>query len=96
MHSNVVDLLATLVFHELDLVVDPGMENARFLKASVDKLARYLMTKKGDIIFDFVVKGPLNKPCVGLGPHIKFPMGLIVIGELGNLVKQLKKAQKSR
>jgi len=89
--DNMIDSLTTMVFHKLKLVTDPGKENTRFLETSVNKLAPYLMSNRGEIIFDFVIKGSLAKPRIGLGPRAKFAIGLVVIEELGNLFEQIQK-----
>lgn len=85
-----VDSLTTMVFHRLKLLIDPGMENSRFLEASVNKLAPYL-SSGSDVVFDFVIKGPVGKPRIGLGPRAKFAVGLVVIEEVGNFIEQLQK-----
>lgn len=89
--DNIIDSLTTMVFHRLKLLVDPGKENTRFLEASVNRLAPYLMSRKGEIIFDFVIKGPLENPRIGLGPRVKFAVGLVVAEELSNMLQQLQK-----
>ena len=94
MHNNMIDSTTTMVFHELNLIIDPGMKNAKFLETSVNRLAPYLMSGRGEIIFDFVIKGPADNPQIGLGPRVKFAIGLVVIEELSNFIQQLQKLQK--
>jgi len=94
MHNNMIDSTTTMVFHKLNLIIDPGMENAKFLETSANRLVPYLMSGKGEIIFDFIIKGPVDNPRIGLGPRLKFAIGLVVIEELGNFIQQLQKLQK--
>lgn len=85
-----VDSLTTMVFHRLKLLIDPGMENSRFLEASVNKLVPYL-SSGSEVVFDFVIKGPVEKPRMGLGPRAKFAVGLVVVEEISNFIEQLQK-----
>ncbi len=92
--ENAIDSLTTMVFRRLRLFVDPGMENARFLETSVNKLVPYLMSERGEIVFDFVIKGPLDEPQIGLGPHVKFAIGMAVVEEVGNILQQFQKLRR--
>lgn len=92
--DNYADSLTTIFFHRLNLVIDRGMENARFLEVSVNKLAPYLRSGRGDIVFDFVIKGPMDRPKIGAGPRVKFAMGRVVIEELGNMLQQIRKLRR--
>lgn len=96
MRNNTVDSLTTMVLHRLNLIIDPGMQNAKFLEASVNKLAPYLMSGEGDAIFDFVIKGPMDNLRIGLGPQVKFAVGMVMVEEIGNLIQQIQKFQNLR
>ena len=89
-----IDSPTTTVFHKLKLTIDPGMENAKFLETTANKLVRYLTSGKGEVAFDFVIKGPVDNPQAGLGPKVKFAMGMVVLEELGNIIQQLQKLGK--
>jgi len=92
--DNDVDSLTTILFHRLGLVIDPGMENARFLEVSVNKLAPYLTSGRGDVVFDFVIRGPIDRPRIGVGPRVKFAMGRVVIEELGNMLREIQELRR--
>jgi hypothetical protein len=92
-HERMVRGPTTMVFHRLDLLVDPGMERAAFLTTSVDRLVPYLQSSQGEIVFDFFVEGPIENPKIGIGPKVKFAIGMLVIEELGNLFGQLQNLQ---
>ncbi|MBN3038461.1 MAG: DUF748 domain-containing protein [Candidatus Omnitrophica bacterium] len=91
MHNSQIDSLTTIVFQKLNLMVDPGKENAKFLEASVNRLAPYLMSGEGNINFDFIISGAADNPEIGLGPKVKFAIGRVAIEELSNFIQQLQK-----
>jgi hypothetical protein len=93
MHNNMIDSLTTVTFHKILLYINPGMENAQFLSASANKIAKYLTSSSGEILFDFVIQGPLSSPAIGLGPKVKFAIGLVVIEEIGKMMQQIQAAQ---
>lgn len=94
MHNRNIDSLTTLTFQNLSFAVQPGKKNASFLATSINKLVPYLSSGAGEIVFDFVIKGPAENPEVGLGPQVKFAIGMVVVEELGNLLQQLQQLQK--
>ncbi len=79
-----------MVFHKLNIAVDPSKENAQFLEASVNRLVPYLMSGAGEINFDFVIKGSAYNPEIGLGPQVKFAIGRVAIEELSNFIQQIQ------
>ena len=87
--DNMIDSLTTMIFHKLKLLIDEGMENADFLKTSVNRLAPYLMSR-GEIVFDFVIKGPVDNLKAGIGPRVKYAMGIIAIEEFNKVIKTLR------
>ena len=89
--DNTVDSLTTMIFHRLKFLIDRGMENAQFLETSVNKLAPYLMSGKGEIVFDFVIKGPLGDLRTGVGPRVKFAIGLAVMDEVGKALQRFSR-----
>ena len=66
------------------------MEGTTFLQVAVDKLKPYLMSGRGEVIFDFVIKGPVEKPSINIGPKVKYAIGFAVMDEI---INQLQKMQ---
>jgi hypothetical protein len=95
MHNNIIDSPTTMVFRGLKLYIKPGMEKAQFLQTAVNKLAPYLMSQQGDLYFDFVIKGPVEKPQAGLGPKVKFAIGMVALEELSKAMQQLQQLQQA-
>lgn len=94
MHNNTLNCLTTMAWHNLDLAVDQGRENTTFLEASVKKLAPYLTSGGGETIFDFVIKGPLDKPEMGIGPKVKMAIGMSMMDEVSDILQRLQKLKK--
>ena len=55
----------------LAFTVKPGMENSKMWETTVPDLLTYFTTTSGDIVFDFKIKGNMNKPEFYLGPISK-------------------------
>ncbi len=55
----------------LAFTVKPGMENSQMWETTVPDLLNYFTTASGDIVFDFKIKGDMNKPEFYLGPISK-------------------------
>ena len=83
--------LTMMVFHKLKLETDPEKKNTEFLQVAVNKLEPYLTSGNGEIIFDFIIKGPVEKPSVSIGPKVKIAIGMAVMEEV---IKQLQRMQK--
>ncbi len=94
MHNTVIDCPTTVLFHNLRLATKPGMENSQFLQTAVNRLAPYLQSGQGDLYFDFVIKGPAQKPQAGLGPKVKFAIGMVALEEFSKVMQQLQQYQK--
>jgi len=92
-HNLIVKSLTDMVFHDIDISASPGEQDSVFLHTQVNKLIPYLTSGEGDIAFDFVVEGPIRKPKIGLGPQVKFAIGMVVVEEIGELMKQIQKLQ---
>lgn len=90
LQNNTINSTTTMTFHELGLYVNQGKENAQFLATSVNKIVPYLRSGKGEIIFDFIIKGPLFNPEIALGPQTKHALGLLMLDEMGNFLKNLQ------
>ncbi len=85
--GNTIDSYTTMLFHKLNLLIGKGMENSQFLETSVNKLAPYLMSR-GEILFDFTVKGPVDNPKADLGPKVKAAMTALFMDGIGNALRQ--------
>jgi len=90
MHNNMISSPTTMVFHKLSLLVGPGMENAQFFTTSVNKLVPYLTSGSGEIVFDFIINGPVQSPQANLGPRVKQAVGMAAMEELGRMLQQFK------
>jgi uncharacterized protein involved in outer membrane biogenesis len=55
----------------LAFTVKPGMENSQMWETTVPDLLNYFTTTSGDIVFDFKLKGSMDKPEFYLGPISK-------------------------
>ncbi|MBL7070555.1 MAG: DUF748 domain-containing protein [Candidatus Omnitrophica bacterium] len=84
--DNMIDCSTTMLFHKLNLLIDKGMENAQFLETSVNNLAPYLMSR-GEILFDFVVKGPVDNPKANVGPKVKSAMTALFMDGIGKALQ---------
>ena len=56
---------------DLKFFVKPGYENAQFWETTVPDLVKYFTTPYGEVIFDFKIKGDMNKPQFYQGPRSK-------------------------
>lgn len=91
-HNNNIDSLTTVVFGNLNMDVDRNRESAQFMAVSVDRLAPYLMSGNNEITFDFVIEGPAGLPVFGLGPKVKFAIGMVALEEFSKAMQQLQSA----
>ena len=88
MHSGMVTSPTVMVFHNLGILIDERAQNAQFLTTSVNRLAPYLTAGGGDIIFDFILRGPVNNIKGELGPTVKTAVSLIVTQEVARAAQQ--------
>ena len=93
LENNMIDSLTTMVFHGLRLGIDPGKENAEFLRTSVTKLAPYLTSRSGGLVFDFTIRGPRDNPQMGVGPQVRKAVGMAAMQEFGNVLQGLQGLQ---
>lgn len=89
LHDGVVDSLTTMSFDDLQLFINPYAPNAQFLHVSINRLAPYL-TSGGNIVFDFVMKGDARRPQFGVGPRVKFAIGMVVMEEVGKAIAAMQ------
>ncbi|MDD5440155.1 MAG: hypothetical protein PHS37_08220 [Candidatus Omnitrophica bacterium] len=92
-NSTAVDSLTTIYFHSVRVSVNPAKQDSEFLRTSVNKLIPYLTSNQGEIIFDFVVSGPLKGPSVSMGPKLKEAAGMAVMGEVGRYIQNMQNMQ---
>ena len=88
--TNMINSLTTIDFHRLRLMVNPNKQNAEFLNTSASKLLPYLTSGSGDVIFDFVITGPINNPRIGMGPQLQAAVGMAVVDELSGFLQGLQ------
>jgi hypothetical protein len=89
MHGGAVDSLTTMYFSNLSLAVNQYDPNAQFLNVSINRLAPYLRSGE-NIVFDFVMKGDAKKPQFGIGPKVKYAVGMVVMEEVGKAVAAMQ------
>ena len=92
MHENNIDSLTTMYFSNLYLVINTHDENAQFLQVSINRLAPYLRSGE-NLIFDFVMKGNVMNPQFGVGPRVKYAIGMVAIEEVSKILQQIQRAQ---
>jgi len=90
-YNNRLDSPNTIVFHAIDMSVKPYAENAQFLEASVDKLVPYLESRRGEIIFDFYLTGPLGHITAGVGPRVRNAIGMATMAEMSKIFQQIQR-----
>lgn len=88
LHNGIVDSLTTMSFDDVRLTINPYAPNAQFMNVSINRLVPYL-TSSGNIIFDFVLKGDARKPEIGVGPRVKYAIGMVVMEEVGKAVGRM-------
>lgn len=93
MQNSVINSLTTMVFHRLRLMVNPNKQNAQFLHTSANRLLPYLTSQSGDVVFDFVIKGPIDHPEASLGPRVQEAVSAVVMEEIGRVLQGLQKIQ---
>jgi len=93
LHDGVVDSLTTMFLSDLRFMINPHDQNAQFLQVSINRLAPYLGS--GDtLVFDFVMKGDVRRPEFGVGPKVKYAVGMVVMEEVGKAIQQIQQLQK--
>jgi len=60
-----------VMLSDIIFFVKRSYENAQIWGVSVENVARYFTTMSGDIVFDFKLKGDMNRPTFYLGPISK-------------------------
>jgi hypothetical protein len=90
MHRRQIDSLTTMQIDDMSLRINPYDPNAEFLNVSIDRLAPYLMSGN-NIAFDFVVTGPISNPHVGVGPKVKFAIGMAAMEGVARAMGQIQR-----
>jgi len=91
--DNNIDSLTTVVFYNLRLSTNPRKQDSEFLQTSVNRLVPYLTSDQGEIIFDFVITGPVKSPVIGMGPRLKQAAGMAAMEEVGRIVQGMQNIQ---
>lgn len=90
MHDGNIDSLTTMHFSDLRLLINAHDQNAQFLQVSISRLTPYLRSGN-NIVFDFVVKGDARNPQFGIGPKVKFAIGMVVMEEMSKAIQQMQR-----
>ena len=61
-----------------------------FWDVTVSDIVKYLQSSRGEIIFDFKIKGDMNNPRFYPGPHVKQALQSMVIDKVADLFKEEK------
>jgi hypothetical protein len=55
----------------------------------INELYRYFSSESGEIVFDFKIKGPMEKPKFYLGPKTKRALAMMIVDKVADtLLKQ--------
>ncbi|MBU0605458.1 MAG: DUF748 domain-containing protein [Candidatus Omnitrophica bacterium] len=92
MDSGNIDSLTTMYISNMNLRINPYDPKAQFLQVSIKRLAPYLLSGN-DSVFDFVIKGNASKPQFGVGPKVKFAIGMVAMEEVVKAVQQIQAMQ---
>lgn len=76
----------------ISFTVKPGAENRAFWGATVPDLVRYFTTTRGDILFDFKIKGEMGNPQFYFGPISKQALTLMAVDKISGAVAGVSKA----
>jgi hypothetical protein len=90
MHGGTVDSLTTMYITGMGLRINPYAPNAQFLQVSINRLAPYLMSGN-NIVFDFTMKGNLSRPQFGVGPKVKYAIGMVAMEEVAKAIQTIQK-----
>lgn len=89
MHGGSIDSLTTMNIYNMNLKINPYDPNAQFLHVSINRLAPYLMSGN-NIVFDFVMKGDIRNPQFGVGPKVKYAIGMVAMEEVAKVIGQIQ------
>lgn len=90
MHGGNIDSLTTMNITNMGLRINPYDPNAQFLHVSIDRLAPYLMSGN-NIVFDFTVKGSPANPQFGVGPKVKYAIGMVAMEEVAKAIQTIQR-----
>jgi len=91
-HAGDIDSLTTMYISNMNLRVNPYDSNAQFLHVSINRLAPYLLSGN-EIVFDFVIKGNVSNPQFGIGPKVKYALGMVAMEEVAKVIQQIQNLQ---
>ncbi|MDD5504064.1 MAG: DUF748 domain-containing protein [Candidatus Omnitrophica bacterium] len=84
--NELIDSSNELVFSNLELENKKNHGFNRFWPSGADDLYSYFSSEQGDILFDFKVKGAIDKPEFYLGPKTKQALAYMVIDKIAGVI----------
>ncbi|MGD2278725.1 MAG: DUF748 domain-containing protein [Candidatus Omnitrophota bacterium] len=83
----------TLRLSDLKFKVKQDASGAGFWEASIPDIIEYLRTSRGDIVFDFKIKGDMNSPRFYPGPHLKQAIQMKVVDTIADVLAPQEEGQ---
>ncbi|MBN1527315.1 MAG: DUF748 domain-containing protein [Candidatus Omnitrophica bacterium] len=77
---------------KLEFDVKKDFENAQLWEASTQDLVKYFSSSFGDIVFDFKIKGDIEKPRFYLGPISKKALTSMTIDKISEAIQEAAKS----
>ena len=90
MHGGNIDSLTTMYITNMSLRINPHDPNAQFLQVSINRLGPYLMSGN-NIVFDFTMKGSPANPQFGVGPKVKYAIGMVAMEEVAKAIQTIQR-----
>ena len=79
----------TIVLRDLKFIEREGGFASGAWDVSIADIVKYLQSSSGDIIFDFKIKGDMNKPTFYPGPQLKQAMQSMVVDKVSSVIRSL-------
>ncbi len=73
---------------DLKFSVKPGYENSQFWETNVPDLVKYFSSPHGEIVFDFKIKGDMDKPNFYLGPKSKAALVSMAVDKISAAIQK--------
>jgi len=73
---------------DIKFVVKPGYENAQFWETTVPDLVKYFSSPYGEIVFDFKIKGDMDRPDFYLGPKSKAALIYMAVDKISAAIEK--------
>ncbi len=81
----------TVWLEGLSFEIREGFEGSKFWQTTVPDLVKYLTSNTGAVVFDFKIKGPMQKPHFYLGPITKRALTEMTVDKITDIVKKAAK-----